>query len=453
MKRLHVFLILSLAVFSVYFRSLDYYFISHDEFYIFDFIRGFGGNLLSFLSPLNYSDPVMLSRYIPAYMYFWFFVYGAFGLNPLPYHLLGIVFHSLNAFLVYLLAKEFSLREDASVAAALFFAAYRLNSQVLLWVMQDTRLLSILLVLCSFYFFVRGRGFTLTAVLIYLIAQFMNPELIVFPAFALSYAIIFRGESKGFFGGRAALFAGYLLVAGVFIVTNIVNNYFNVDGGVWAGFVDPTRFLVFMLDLCLPYALPFALKAVLLAILAYAVWVMRGRLACFLVSCILVGAIFWSFMGGYSLQLRYFYLYSVFFSLLIGHGLSVALGAASDRAAVKHGIRVLAALFILFNAFLVVTQDMVWMGYLSGIGHAVGEIAKSSPGLKKVHIFPLTSFGDVNRKLVSDNIVFVGADGVDGDTILLDTGVERYEEYFGEKIGDTYWYNPWFYETLPKGVI
>lgn len=50
--------------------------------------------------------------------------YAEFGLNPVPYHILGLIMHSLNALLVYNIATKLSKDSIVALMAGLMFAAF-----------------------------------------------------------------------------------------------------------------------------------------------------------------------------------------------------------------------------------------------------------------------------------------------------------------------------------------
>lgn len=51
-------------------------------------------------------------------------LYAGFGLNPVPYHILALIMHSLNALLVYNIATKLSKDSVVALAAGLMFAAF-----------------------------------------------------------------------------------------------------------------------------------------------------------------------------------------------------------------------------------------------------------------------------------------------------------------------------------------
>ncbi|MHC4357414.1 MAG: hypothetical protein ACYSTQ_01225 [Planctomycetota bacterium] len=74
----------------------------------------------SFLGQTNYWRP--LTSYINRLLY------AAFGLDPLPYHVLDIALHSLNALLIYYIARKLSKDGVVALAAGLMFAAFYRHS-------------------------------------------------------------------------------------------------------------------------------------------------------------------------------------------------------------------------------------------------------------------------------------------------------------------------------------
>ncbi len=67
----------------------------------------------------------------PLTSYTYHILYDAFGLNPLPYHVFDLTIHSLNALLVYYIARKLSKDSVIALLAGLMFAAFYRHSGLL----------------------------------------------------------------------------------------------------------------------------------------------------------------------------------------------------------------------------------------------------------------------------------------------------------------------------------
>lgn len=100
----------------------DKYILNND--YIRDFsIQGFKAIFSSFY----------FSNYHPLTTLTYWVEYSLFGLNPLPYHLLNILLHLLNTWLVYKLAEKLSGKKITGLLVSLFFAVHPLHVESVAW--------------------------------------------------------------------------------------------------------------------------------------------------------------------------------------------------------------------------------------------------------------------------------------------------------------------------------
>jgi len=104
-----------------------------DDFYILNnpFIRNFSwkGVVAIFTSFNNYN-------YHPITTLTDMFIYRWFGLDPLPYHLLNVLLHLLNVWLVYVFTEKISGRKMTGLVVALLFAVHPLHVESVAWVSE-----------------------------------------------------------------------------------------------------------------------------------------------------------------------------------------------------------------------------------------------------------------------------------------------------------------------------
>src|SRR5437868_962594 len=75
--------------------------------------------------------------------------YLAGGLNPMGYHLLNLLLHALNGYLIYRLALHYTKREMLSLATALLFVAHPIHTEAVSQIAGRTELLACSLALLS----------------------------------------------------------------------------------------------------------------------------------------------------------------------------------------------------------------------------------------------------------------------------------------------------------------
>lgn len=166
----------------------------------------------------NYYRPVMHLLFMGSY--------SLFGTEPVGYHAVNLVFHILNAFLVFLIASSLLDKEGhgnrfafAPLAAALLFALHPANAEPVVWVGAVGELSFTFFFLVSFYLFIlnrRGMGGVVYAlsICVYAAALFSKETATVLAPLFLLYAVaagspIVQAVKRG---------APYLAAAGVFVL-------------------------------------------------------------------------------------------------------------------------------------------------------------------------------------------------------------------------------------------
>jgi len=113
-----------------------------------------------------------------------FFVnYLVAGMHPFAYHLLNLVVHAINVYLVWVLATALLESPNRGLAVALLFATHAAHPDAVTWVSGRTELLAGALVLSALLLHLRGRwvlaGFT------FIVALLTKESALAFPLLAL----------------------------------------------------------------------------------------------------------------------------------------------------------------------------------------------------------------------------------------------------------------------------
>jgi tetratricopeptide (TPR) repeat protein len=121
--------------------------------------------------------------------------YWVSGLDPWSYHLLNVLFHLANTYLVWLLAQKLSGGKDlVAFVAALFFGVHPMHVESVAWVSERKDVLYSLFFLLGLWQYARytetgGKAHYLAALLMGSCSLLSKPAAVVFPAvlFALDY--------------------------------------------------------------------------------------------------------------------------------------------------------------------------------------------------------------------------------------------------------------------------
>lgn len=137
----------------IYIRALYNGFASwDDDNYILnnDFIRNFSIQGFKAIFSSFY-----FANYHPLTTLTYWFEYSLFGLNPLPYHLLNVLLHLLNTWLVYKLAEKLSGKKITALLVALFFAIHPMHVESVAWISERKDVLYTAFYLLSLLMYLR----------------------------------------------------------------------------------------------------------------------------------------------------------------------------------------------------------------------------------------------------------------------------------------------------------
>jgi len=146
-----------------FFNSDDFVWLKNSQKISFNTISSFA---------VNY-DPVIKFR--PLVHFTFQLIYSFSGLNPLGYHLTGLIFHLLNALIFYTLLLKFTSNHQISFISALIFVSCFAQEEALFWISAISSSMVTFFYLCSvwsFWIFLNNRktGFYFLAFLLSVLA-------------------------------------------------------------------------------------------------------------------------------------------------------------------------------------------------------------------------------------------------------------------------------------------
>jgi len=123
-----------------------------DKAYIIDnhFIRDFSLKGIKIIFSTFY-----FANYHPFTTLVYLFEYKLFALNPLPYHLLNVLLHLLNTWLVFRLAETLSGKKTVAIIVALLFAIHPMQVETVAWVSELKNLMYSLFYLLALLYYLR----------------------------------------------------------------------------------------------------------------------------------------------------------------------------------------------------------------------------------------------------------------------------------------------------------
>lgn len=128
------------------YARVPYIFFQQDElmgFGLFN-LRGLG----MLLSGLGFKDVV---HFVPVTMSISYSIYKLFGLNQLPYNLIGLTFHTINGILIYILAQKIFKNRVFSILTTILFFASSAGMELVMWPVINLNTVSLTFSLISIY--------------------------------------------------------------------------------------------------------------------------------------------------------------------------------------------------------------------------------------------------------------------------------------------------------------
>jgi Flp pilus assembly protein TadD len=135
---------------AVDFTYDDYAFVYNNE-----AIRSFTPLSKFLLSSETFSQPSNDHVYRPLASFTFAINYAFNGLNPVGYHLVNLLFHLFNAFLVFLLLRRIGFEDDYSFAGALVFAIHPVHTEAVTWISGRGNVLFLFFFLISYLLYAR----------------------------------------------------------------------------------------------------------------------------------------------------------------------------------------------------------------------------------------------------------------------------------------------------------
>jgi hypothetical protein len=339
------------------------------------------GLIIGFVFILNYpklhlyflSDDFVFMRYLteifgargsyhmnPIPRFFFFYIgYHFVGLNPLYYHLITLLLHTANVLLVFKLAQKLLNNKWISTVASLLFATYFMNYEVVYWITGIFYILLTLFFISTLIFFMRylrkkNKIYYALFVTTFALAVFTMEQGITLLIACFLCEILIAGDSKGIQSSnwkQERLFIirstkkyipPIISIILLFILKRLMDQRFVIGNTTFESFVGTTFAIIWYLFI--PYSKSIIynplewnyriyLTLLVAGIIGYflvksrqqhnlrtegsAIYKSDLRIYLFLLGCILGYVIPQSIAVG--IQARYFYLPSVFSSIILGN--------------------------------------------------------------------------------------------------------------------------------------
>lgn len=229
-NNLYVFLLLLLAGFAIYANVIPGKFIFDDNLFIEnnEQIKSLSNIPELYRSSVTEGSSVGADNfYRPNQQALYAFLYAAFGMNPIPFHVASLLFHIINSFLIFLLFLKLGTGRNASFFSALIFLIHPINTQAVSYISglaDPMGLMFVLSALLSFITFLKSQKlpFAAASVFVFALGLFTKENTVVFPALALiTFNFLYNSVKHPSAPGKGLevriILILYFLIAGTYI--------------------------------------------------------------------------------------------------------------------------------------------------------------------------------------------------------------------------------------------
>ena len=163
--------------------------------------------------------------------------YNLFGLNAKPYHIINLLIHLLNVFMVFRLIKNVSGKTEVAFVASLFFAIHPMHVESVAWISERKDLLYSFFFICglnTYYEYIhatanRNRLYIYT-ILLFLCSLLSKSAAITFPLMLLIFDYYFqRGWKKKVLFEKIPFFLLSLVFGAITILSQKSAGAINAD--------------------------------------------------------------------------------------------------------------------------------------------------------------------------------------------------------------------------------
>jgi hypothetical protein len=191
--------LIPLLTFLFYIPIFKYSF-SQDDFIHLNASKASGiSDFLNFFNPFYQFPDIFFFRPLSTQVYF-FINSSLFGLNPLPVHFEGLIFHVINSFLVYRIVKSVWKNDSVAFLSALFYSVSANHFLSLYYISAFQQILRTFFLLFSILFYFKFSDYKKIEFLIYSLLCFLAALLsketaVVIPFVILGLEMLKRKES------------------------------------------------------------------------------------------------------------------------------------------------------------------------------------------------------------------------------------------------------------------
>lgn len=181
MKKYLLLWVAIIAVFAVSYHKVPFLFFQQDEIFSFGFFNKEGINSISYFLTLD-----KLTHVTPITFGLSYLLYLVFGLNWIPFNILGLIFHALNGVLICLIVYTLFKDKMLSLISLLIFYSMSGANELIMWPVANLNVLCLSFGLLSVYVVIKAH---LRDSRLNLLESIILPFIFLMAVFSMEYAI------------------------------------------------------------------------------------------------------------------------------------------------------------------------------------------------------------------------------------------------------------------------
>jgi hypothetical protein len=241
---------------AVYWQSLLLPFIQDDWFFFRTAQTNDFFSVLKSILTHNFGNPIF---YRPLAQVYLFLMYGVFGPNPIPFHVIALILHIINSCLVALILNKIGIDPLTSYLTALIYAAaIAIHLDSLAWAVGIYDVGGTFFFFMSLWLFMKKK--LVASAIVYFLGCLVKESVIILPIILVSYSILMYPGSrwKDLILNHLKNILLFLLAVGVIVTIKLTG-------------ISP-----FALPSTHPYAIDLSGKHVFENILSYQSWMFQS---------------------------------------------------------------------------------------------------------------------------------------------------------------------------------
>lgn len=215
-------IVIACAIFLSCFKVINNYFLD-DTFLL---LNNYLFKTPSIVEYFRNSPPGVYLR--PVTFLSWAYNYTIFGPNPVPYHLIILIFHALASVLLFVLMLRISQNRYLSLFTGIIFAIHPLSSEVVARVINRDDIFCMIFYLISIISFSltrRKRVYYLISLVSFILALLCKEMALTLPAVIIVYDLLFSEQgafSKNKCASKLKLYSPYFIILSLYLAAKLI---------------------------------------------------------------------------------------------------------------------------------------------------------------------------------------------------------------------------------------